>query len=247
MSGQQLSLDDLKHIRLMIGTPMYGSICHGAYLNSILSLIKLCNAVGIQLGVASICNESLLQRSRNYVVDEFLRSGFTHLLFVDTDIKFNPQDVITLLRLNLDVVGAPYPEKRRIYWPQISEVLKYNKTLDENKLKDLTGNINISEQFIPTDLTEVDTLEPGFMMVKRNVFDKMRIAYPENFYRPDHIGIQHFDGVRNIQMYFSVEIDPESRKLTTEYDYFCKLWRKIGGRLYICPWMVLTHYGVYHY
>lgn len=246
MSGE-LSLGDLKNVSLMIGTPMYGSLCYGTYLNSILSLIKLCNILGIQMGVSSICNESLLQRSRNYVVDEFLRSGFSHLLFIDTDIQFNPQDVITLLMLNRDVVGAPYPEKRRIYWPQIMQVLKSDSTIDSDKLKDISGNISMDSGFAPQDMLEVDVLKPGFMMVKRQVFDRIRLVYPENFYKPDHIGIQHFDGVRNIQMYFSVEIDPETRKLTTEYEYFCKLWRNIGGRIHLCPWIVLTHFGMNNY
>jgi len=49
------------------------------------------------------------------LVDEFLRSGFTHLLFIDADIHFDPRDVIALLALDKDVIGAPYP-KKSIKW-----------------------------------------------------------------------------------------------------------------------------------
>ena len=44
-----------------------------------------------------IFNESLITRARNYLVDEFLRAEeFTHLMFIDSDINFNPKDVLSL-------------------------------------------------------------------------------------------------------------------------------------------------------
>jgi len=230
----------------MIGTPVYGSKCHGRYLFSLLSLLRLCSQLDIQVGVSSICSESLLQRSRNYVVDEFLRSGFTHLMFVDTDIFFEPEHVIALLILDKDVIGAPYPEKRRIEWETVMEGI--HKGLHTNQdLDRVAGDLIFDKRVDPHHLVEVDVLKPGFMMVKRQVFDKLQMTYPENYYRPDHIGTAHFDGVRNIQMFFSVEIDPHTRKLLTEYEYFCQLWRRIGGTIYMCPWMVLTHIGTYMY
>jgi len=242
----EISLEKLKHVRLMIGTPVYGLRCHGAYLQSVLSLLQLCGMLGIQMGVSSICSESLLQRSRNYVVDEFLRSGFTHLLFVDTDICFQPEHVIALLMLDKDVIGAPYPEKQRIDWESIVKIIQ-TRNFKERDLDRVAGDLIFDKHLDPSNLVEVDVMKPGFMMVKRQVFDKLQMVYPENYYRPDHIGTTHFDGIRNIQMFFSVEIDTETRRLLTEYEYFCKLWRKIGGHIYICPWMVLTHIGTHMY
>jgi hypothetical protein len=242
----QVSLETLKHVRLMIGTPVYGSKCDGRYLFSLLSLLRLCSQLGIHVGVSSICSESLLQRSRNYVVDEFMRSGFTHLMFVDTDIYFHPEYVISMLILDKDVIGAPYPDKRKIEWETVMEGI-HKGLLTEQDLHRLAGDLMFDRQVDPQHLVEVDVLKPGFMMVKRQVFDKLQMTYPENYYRPDHIGITNFDGVRNIQMFFSVEIDSHTRKLLTEYEYFCQLWRRIGGTIHMCPWMVLTHIGTHVY
>ena len=241
----ETSLEKLKNVRLMIGTSIYGSRCHGKYLHSLLSLLRLCGILGIQMGVSSISSESLVQRSRNYVVDEFLRSGFTHLMFIDTDICFQPEHVIGLLMLDKDVIGAPYPEKKRIDWETVIQTVHCGTT--EENLESVCGDLLFDRTIDPSQLIQVDVLKPGFMMVKRCVFDKLQVVYPENYYRPDHIGTAHFNGIRNIQMYFSVEIDPETRQLLTEYEYFCKLWRKIGGEIYACPWMVLTHVGIYSY
>lgn len=242
----EVSLEKLKGVRLMIGTPVYGLRCHGAYLQSILSLLRLCGMLGIQMGVSSICSESLLQRSRNYVVDEFLRSGFTHLMFVDTDICFQPEHVIALLMLDKDVIGAPYPDKVRIDWEIVVETI-HRGNCQEEDLERVAGDLVFDKRIDPSNLVEVDVMKPGFMMVKRRVFDKLQMVYPENYYRPDHIGITHFDGIRNIQMFFSVEIDPDTRKLLTEYEYFCRSWRNVGGQIHMCPWMVLTHIGPYMY
>jgi len=242
----EMPLEKLENVKLMIGTPMYGSRCHGAYLHSVLSLIKLCGVLGVQIGVSSICSESLLQRSRNYVVDEFLRSGFTHLILIDTDIQFKPEYVISFLMMDKDMVGAQYPEKKMIQWETIINAVKEGNVEDEEKLHELAGDL-VDNRLVPTDIVEVDVLKMGFVMIKRQVFDKLQLSYPEHFYKPDHIGIANFDGIRRIQMFFSVEIDPETRKLATEYEFFCKMWRKIGGKIYMCPWMVLSHVGLRWY
>jgi hypothetical protein len=47
----------------------------------------------------SLFNESLITRARNYLVDEFIRSGYTHLLFIDSDILYDPQTFSPFLAL----------------------------------------------------------------------------------------------------------------------------------------------------
>ncbi len=85
--------------KLMIATPMYGGQCFGSYTKSSIDLAMICNRMGIPVTFKYLFNESLIQRARNYLVDEFYRSDFTHLLFIDADITFDARDAISLLSL----------------------------------------------------------------------------------------------------------------------------------------------------
>lgn len=98
-------------VKLFVATPMYGGFSHGLYLKSCLDLQTLCSKHGIECRFSFLFNESLITRARNYLVDEFLRSDCTHLMFIDADINYNPIDILALLTIDKDIIGAPYPKK----------------------------------------------------------------------------------------------------------------------------------------
>lgn len=233
----KFATEDLKGKSLFIGTPMYASKCHGKYLYSVLSLVALCNQIGVRTVFSSICNESLVQRSRNYIVDEFLRSQFSHMIFIDGDIEFPPEYVLTLLLSGKDLIGAPYANKN-FSWEQVRNIVLSGHS--EN-LNSVAGQMSYHGKL--GDVVETNVLTTGFMLIGRNMLERLIIAYPEYSYKPDHLGLTSFNGKRRIQMFFSSEIDPDTQTLVSEYEFFCRLWIKIGGKIYICPWMVLNHIG----
>ena len=62
----------------------------------------------------------------------------------------------------------------------------------------------------------------GFMMITKNAFKKFDEAYPDLRYYPDHVRTKHFDGGRDIGMYFQALIDP-GQKISFREDYmFCQ-------------------------
>ena len=252
-----IKAEELRKCKLFVATPMYGGQCVGLYMKACLDLQALSMRYGIETRFSFLFNESLITRARNYLVDEFIRSEFTHLLFIDSDILFDPNDVMALLALDKDIIGAPYP-KKSINWRSVwngAKRLINDKNFDESKfnpgeLEGLTGeyvfnpvpgtkSFNVQE---PLEVMEIGT---GFMMVKRAVFNKFKEEYPHLNYKPDHLGQANFDGSRYIHAYFDTVIDPDSHRYLSEDYMFCQYFRAIGGKIWLCPWMKTTHVGTY--
>jgi glycosyltransferase involved in cell wall biosynthesis len=123
----KIELAELQKRKLFVATPMYGGQCAGMYTRSISDLAAICAKYQIQLQLYFLFNESLITRARNYCADEFMRSNATHLMFIDSDIGFNPQDVIAMLAMmteesDYDVMGGPYP-KKCISWEKIVQAV----------------------------------------------------------------------------------------------------------------------------
>jgi len=252
----QVSVDELRKKKLFVATPMYGGQAHGLYIKSILDLQNTMAKYGVETKFSFLFNESLITRARNYLVDEFLRSDYTHLLFIDSDINFSAQDVVALLALDKDVAGGPYP-KKAINWRNVAEAARKHPDLEPHELEALVGDyvfnvVHGTKSFSVTDPLEVMEIGTGYMMVKREVFDKMKEAYPMIHYKPDHVGQANFDGSRYIHAFFDTVIDytnsitggGSDRYLSEDY-MFCQMWRKIGGKIYLCPWMKTHHVGTY--
>lgn len=256
----QIEISELKKRKLFIATPMYGGQCHGMYTKSSVDLAKLCAHYGIEVKFFYLFNESLITRARNYCVDEFLRSDYTHLMFIDSDIGFDPNDVLSLLALSdpdeedvekrKDIICGPYP-KKTIAWEKIKQAVdKGYADENPNNLEKYVGDyvfnpssgqsqIRIDE---PAKVLEGGT---GFMMITRNAFEVFAKEYPDYSYRPDHIRTKHFDGTREIHMFFQALIDEKSKRYLSEDYMFCQWMREAGVETWMCPWMKLLHTGAY--
>lgn len=277
-----IKVEDLRKAKVFVATPMYGGSANGLFVKSCLDLQGLCTQYGVEIRFSFLFNESLITRARNYLVDEFLRSEFTHLLFIDADINFYPQDVLALLALDKDVIGAPYP-KKTINWRNIAQALIQNPATNPGELEKLAGDyvfnpVPGTQQFNVNEPLEVLELGTGYMLVKREVFDKFKEQYPRLNYKPDHVGQANFDGSRYIHAYFDTVIDTgytfddvhrlmvlaaagenvqerfanllevektASHRYLSEDYMFCQYWRKIGGKIWLCPWIKTQHVGTY--
>jgi hypothetical protein len=252
----KVNVEELRKNKLFVATPMYGGMAHGLYVKSCLDLQTTLGKYGIEVKFSFLFNESLITRARNYLVDEFLRSGFTHLLFIDSDIHYAPQDIIALMALDKDVIGGPYP-KKSINWGNVAQAARNHPDMDPKELETLVGEyvfnvVKGTSQFQVTEPLEVLEIGTGHMMVKREVFEKLKDAFPTIQYKPDHVGQANFDGSRYIHAYFDTVIDSKdsitgggSERYLSEDYMFCQMWRKIGGQIFLCPWMKTQHIGTY--
>ena len=260
----EVQVQELRKKKIFIATPMYGGNCVGMFSKACIDLATMCANYGVETRFFFIFNESLITRARNYLVDEFLRAeGFTHLMFIDSAIHFDPRDVLSLAVLCDDdkpIIGGPYG-KKCIAWEKIRRAVDIGiADEDPDELAKFTGDfvfnpvLGTKEMKVnePVEVLEIGT---GFMMVKRDVFDDWREAFPQFHYKPDHNRSQFFKGDRYIHAYFDTVIDNDAympggesggsdRYLSEDY-MFCQLSRKIGKKIFLCPWMKLGHVGSY--
>lgn len=252
----KVPIEELRNHTLFLATPMYGGVCEGTYAHSIANLAMLCTSYGIKLQLHFLYNESLIPRARNYCADEFMRSEAQHFLFIDADVSFNPHDVLLMMAMQYqepelyDVVCGPYP-KKCISWEKIRQAVNMGIADEDPNIlarfvgdyvfnpKDGTGAIPLGE---PSEVLESGT---GYMMITRRTLEKYTEAFPQFMYKPDHVRTEHFDGSREIMMYFHSEIDPVSRRYLSEDYWFCQNVQKIGLKIWLCPWMQTTHAGKY--
>lgn len=248
-----IDIEKLRDRKVFLATPMYGGNCSGFYTKSMLDLFVIMNSYGLNVRFFSLFNESLISRARNYCADEFMRSDATDLLFIDSDIEFNPMDVIGLLHFSqsddVDIIGGAYP-KKSISWEKIKKAVDMghadqNPFVLEHYAGDMVFNPISAGQHSINDPMEVSELGTGFMLIKRSTFEKWNAEKPEYQYSPDHARQKGFDGTRKIMAYFQ---DPimNDRHYSEDY-FFCHQTRDLGMKVWLCPWMNINHIGTYKF
>ncbi len=198
----------------MVASPQYGGQCHSIFARSLADLMYLCGRYKFLIDTCFYLNQSLITRGRNYCADTFLQSEATHLLFIDSDIGFQANDAMELLILSIqnpqyEIIGGPYKKKELDAGYAFNYDVEFNPASKE-----------------PVEVTGIGT---GFMLIKREVFDKDG----------------PFDGSREIMQYFQAEIDQESKRYLSEDYWFSKRCKEIGIRTWLCPWMKLRHAGMF--
>jgi hypothetical protein len=248
-----LSEETLKSCKIFIATPMYGGKCSGQFTSSCIQLQKLFSKFEVECEFHFMMGESLITRGRNNLVDKFLSTDCTHLLFIDSDIEFNPNDVFTLLFFDKDVIASPYA-KKYIRWDKIITAIKNNPKITPPELESISGGfvLNVlpdTEKFKSNEPLEVTEVGTGFMMIKRNVFNILAEKYPNLKYKSDD-NINYRIMPKYVYSFFDTVIDTKDsitgggsdRYLSEDY-MFCNLWRKSGGKIFVCPWMITKHFG----
>lgn len=251
-----MNVEGLTGKKLVVGTPMYAGGCTGFYLQGMMALASLCTSYDIDFSTI-IITDSLVTRARNRIVDIFKSlcpNDEDALMFIDSDIQFSASDVIRLLMMPHDMVGALYPLKQ-INWKRIRNILTKNPDFPEDQLQracsdyvfnlklepgQTKGKIEVGE---PTKVLDIGT---GFVKIKRGVFRKIEEAGLAKSYGPCQ-NEEVFSGDR-IYDHFPVGIDSElgvgkEGVYLSEDWVFCRRWALTGGDVYACPWIHLTHFG----
>lgn len=203
-------------MKILVATPVYDGAVMAQQVNCLTTETHLARELGDEIRLSYLPSCSVPAAGRNQIVDDFLKSDCDRLFFLDSDVTFNPGDLIKTCYRPVELVGGCYPFKNKvesypILWdPEI----KYLR-LDANGLLEVAG------------------LPAGFLCLSRSVFEKFREAYPDREY--DHQGHKFY-------AYFQYAFSKNG--LYSEDNYFCHEWRSIGGKVYLDPELTLTHWDI---
>jgi len=242
-------IEETKPYSIFLATPVH-SECSIHYAQALLELQQLCHSKKIKI-TFSLVKSSLVTQGRNLCVAGFLESGFTHMLFIDSDIYFNAESIIKMIERDKDVMSIPYPLKTMM-WDKTLERIKEGSI---NTIKDLKKSLNTYPMKVKDDkditvdngVMEVTHSPTGCMLIKRSVFDKMIKAYPDkNIVQKTVINGEYVDRP-NLWNFFDTIHDPRTKIYLGEDFSFCKLWKDIGGKCYAYIADTIVHIGEHQY
>lgn len=244
--------------KLYIATPCYGKQLFTDYLSSFTNSINTFMQHGIQVKLQTIGNESLITRGRNTLVAQFLKEPgeYTHLMFIDADIAWDPESIVEMLKADKDIIGGVYP-KKGYDWENLSSPAVCNliNKLNHPQLYDqykpviepllLEYVLRPHEGVNPKDIKEIEEVDyvgTGFMLIKREVILKMQDNYPELKYKIGRreIGLECYG-------YALFDCIIYKEEYLSEDYVFCKRWTDIGGKIHGYRNAKLRHTGVHTY
>lgn len=139
-------------LKVMIGL-VAGDMVHTDFAYSLAQLFAYTLGQGIACGI-NMTKCTLIDVARNNCVDEMLKTGCTHLCFIDSDMSFKPDVLVKLLQHETPLVGLTYSTRRPPFH--------------------LTHrNFSGSRTLLTDPLQVVESMGCGFILIERNVFESL--------------------------------------------------------------------------
>lgn len=149
---------------VMIALPCHGGIVSEKTTMSLFNLGKLLVRNNIPHGLLTQANSSLITIGRSRCANFFINNTeHEYLFFLDSDIGFNPEDVLKLLSHQVNIVSGAYPMK----------TIPIRYCCDVLQPEQRKG-----------DLIKISGNGMGFVLIHRSVFNNMAKNFPELKYTP---------------------------------------------------------------
>ena len=212
--------------KILIATPAYGGNVCSAYTESLLYTCILLSQHNIEFQLKFI-NNQIVTRARNMLCSIFMSDNtFTHMIFIDADIVWEPEHVIMLIKHDLECVIGIYPNKN-YYW--VDNKIKTNSS---SYISDNNNN-NIE------NLIRVEKAATGFMLLKKTALLRIKNDVG-SFFLPSVTG-------KRITLYNYFDCNIVDNDYLTEDYYFSYLFNKNGGIIYADTRIKLKHIGSHEY
>ena len=217
----------MKRPSIHIAMPCYDSVKINTMI-SIVKLVKELTMAGLKFEINTM-KSPYIAYARNILTAKFLQREEDYLLFIDSDLEFEPECVLKMLITEKDVICTPYRVKTNE-----PDSVKYTVSIQDPK------NVKIFQG----GLVEIDNGPAGMMLIKRTVFEKMIKDYPDKEIK---VNTNEDTFPNDLRVYNFWDSNFKDGVWKGEDIYFCDLARQSGFKVFANLDSTLTHHGSFGY
>ena len=202
--------------KIMLATTAYDSL-DASYVFSIQRSRQALEEAGYLTSYMLLSGNCHVDDARNRVVQEFLLTDCTDLVFLDADVSWEPGSLIKLVSYDCDIVGGVYPYRR-----DGEGIASFSMPVLM-----MPGEVETSDQ----GLIEVDGLPTGFMRIRRVVLETLAKEAGHYFHQGDR---------RSETPLLFERVLTDGTRWGGDLN-FCRKWIATGGKVWAAPEMYLGH------
>lgn len=214
---------------ILIAMPCYGGMVSDKTAKGLFNLGKDLRTAGIDHGLLTMANESLVTKARSRMSNFFINNTeYEKILFIDADVGFKPEDVFNLLKHDKDIVCGAYPMK--------SIPLRYNYNISNPREED-------------GELVKIDNIGFGFCLIKRKVFESISQRYAEELkYYPstDSSSTPPTEKEYHNSYHYFLELRKDMSFLPEDFSFFERA-KSVGYSSWLNSNIKLEHVGSHVY
>jgi hypothetical protein len=144
-----------------------------------------------------------------------------------------------MINSGMDIIGAIVPMKG-INWESAIAARESGKKY----LEPYTGFFNINLEPDTPDFSLLEPLEvkqvgTGMMLISRKVFEDLE-PYCKKYARTTSDTFTMDFTAKPIVEYFTTSVDETGVLLSEDFN-FCAMWKNLGNKVYVAPWVSVSH------
>ena len=214
---------------VLIALPCYGGIVSDKTTKGLFNLGKELRTHGIDHGLITLANESLITKGRSRVSNFFMNNTeYEKVLFIDADVGFTAEDALKLITSDKDIICGAYPMK--------GIPLRYNYNLTQPPVAE-------------GGLVQIENIGFGFCCIKRKVFQDLTVRYGHELkYYPalNNSSYPPTEQEYNNSYHFFLELKKDMAYLPEDFSFFERA-SSVGYKSWLDTSIRLCHVGSHVY
>lgn len=241
-------------MQLSIASAFYQVTAFAPQIICLMETIKVLDELGVGFTYSQICGDSYVDRAKNTLVHEFLKTDATHLMIIDSDETWDVPGFARLVRAAMsgcEIVAGLYP-------------CKNNWEFFGGYYKDKDGML-LGIEIDDMRLLEMDVVPGGFIIYSREAFERTRPNL-DYYVCPDTSDLilecfrcnieipglkpytrEQLENMENPQLVDLVIANQRGGRRggrIGEDIYFQQRYKEMGGKIWCEPDITMGHYGV---